>query len=156
MVIVVGCLDEHIPWAIPFLFFPEYGIVKEDVEFEFVLEYRRLKRAILTNQDINLRQAKSFWRDGDILRAKKRVSHVFQMLHWCLDLLRHDKITDLIAANRYFNNLMQDFDSWESYHSFFHPLKLELIDEIRHEVKYRWVNIENEQLDNYFLFTQKC
>lgn len=64
----------HVPWVLPFLYFSEHfpeGILQLVVPLEFDIEIMRLRRALLTNQEVNLRQAKGLWRDGEYYKAKK-------------------------------------------------------------------------------------
>eukprot|EP01125_Pyxidicula_operculata_P005636 TRINITY_DN1976_c0_g1_i2.p1 TRINITY_DN1976_c0_g1~~TRINITY_DN1976_c0_g1_i2.p1 ORF type:complete len:605 (+),score=58.80 TRINITY_DN1976_c0_g1_i2:716-2530(+) len=101
-------IDNHVPWALPFLFYPENGKIVEKHQFKFIFELGRLKQAMLTNQDINIRQARGFWRDKLYKKAQKRFFHVIQMFEFCKQLSLTSRIYDLSGANQYFKVLVQD------------------------------------------------
>eukprot|EP01127_Copromyxa_protea_P012201 TRINITY_DN3152_c0_g1_i1.p1 TRINITY_DN3152_c0_g1~~TRINITY_DN3152_c0_g1_i1.p1 ORF type:complete len:479 (-),score=78.61 TRINITY_DN3152_c0_g1_i1:241-1677(-) len=100
-------LDQHVPWVLPFLFYPPEGILQEEYKFKNQeIEIMKLRRALFTNQEVNLRQAKTLWRDADYYRAKKRVFVVFQMINFSIQILQKGTVYDRYQPNHYFNQFL--------------------------------------------------
>jgi hypothetical protein len=76
---LVEHLQQHTPWVLPFLFYPAEGIAEETLQFPKEVELMRLRRALLTNQEVNLRQARGLWRDGEHYKSKKRCVGIIQI-----------------------------------------------------------------------------
>jgi hypothetical protein len=95
----------HVPWTLPFLRYPSHGVIQQSITFTQNVEYMKLRyacyhasnnidvndlffsdvrKAMLTNMDVNLRQAKRVWNvDKNYYRAKKRiVRHSLILLIW--------------------------------------------------------------------------
>lgn len=87
-------LDQHVPWALQMLYYNEEGIVLESRKFHMDIRLPKLKKALGLNTEVNLRQAKGFWRDGDIRKSKKRVFYVLQIVTLMTQLVQHGTIID--------------------------------------------------------------
>lgn len=89
-------LDQHVPWVIPFLSYDSSGIWLNNHKFEFKLRLPQLKKALFININVNMNQAKSFWRGGEIRKSKKRVYYVLQILTLMNQVASNGKVYDKV------------------------------------------------------------
>lgn len=109
---ILGLLDQHVPWAIPFLFHPPAATLIKNKVFKFQLEIQRIRRGIKLNTEVNLKQAKSSWlQRNERRRAMKRIFHVFQMIDWSTQICQFDKIVDRASTNKLYRKLNEAVDA---------------------------------------------
>src|SRR5690349_6417676 len=99
-------LDQHVPWAVQFLYFPPSAIVFEkeplsllltnsnpsNIRFSFDLQYTLLNRATSLNTTVNERQARGMWREGDVRRSKKKIFYIIQITQLMTQIAQHGRI----------------------------------------------------------------
>lgn len=126
-------MEDHVPFILPFVFYPPSGIILQTLDFSsFRIQLPKLKKALLVNQDVNLKQARNIWRDGEIYRCKKRVFFVVQMIVLSKQIATCGKIHDFYEANSYYKQIVsQEWADWNQFSGFFLPLKEKLIDEFK-------------------------
>ena len=90
-------IDNHVPWTLQFLFYPDEGKWKDTHQFRFQLQQPQLREATITNATVNLRQGRGFWKGGEIRKSKKRIYYVLQMMTFMIQLARADKVYDKVT-----------------------------------------------------------
>ena len=53
---MVGLVDQHVPWVLVFLWYDEAYCLRENVFFELDVEFFKLHKALFVNMKVNLKQ----------------------------------------------------------------------------------------------------
>lgn len=87
-------LEDHVPWAVAFAYYPPCGIVFETKKLEHKHDWRQQKRALTVNCTVNINQAAALWRNKDEYKARKRVFFVLQMTIFATQIVSTGRIYD--------------------------------------------------------------
>jgi hypothetical protein len=123
-------LEDHVPWAVAFAYYPPCGIVFETLKLVHHQVWRQQKRALTINSQVNLNQAAALWRHQEEYKAKKRVFFVLQMTIFGTQLVMTGRIYDFWEEANALRPILFDpaIDTWEKFIKVWRPYYDLLVD----------------------------
>lgn len=132
-----GLLEDHVPWAVAFAYYPPCGIVFETIKLSHQQLWRQYKRALSINSQVNLNQAAALWRHGEVYKSRKRIFFVLQMTIFATQLVLSGRIYDFWEEPNKLRPLLFDdaLDSWVKFDKVWRPVYDHLVN--------RFIDIRN-------------
>lgn len=81
-------VDHHVPWAMAVIYGDALKLQEHHI-FEHQLTIPILRKALFVNTNVNMRQAKALFRDGDFIRGRKRLAAVLRMTDNTIQITEH-------------------------------------------------------------------
>ena len=139
-------LDNNDIQALECMFLDEKYIIKENIKFDFKIDYEKLKESvgkISSNSFVKCNKKLTVEKDYNPYIGKKSLWHSFRILMFGIQIVKYNKIIDYKEANYLFNKIMSMPDDWEEIKKEFKPKYNELKTKWRLELKEKVQNHTN-------------